>query len=139
MVHVLDDFKAFPNSVRNGLLFLVIGWIWHYFSLYRYFFNGNIPFNQIVIGVSICYFVFRIKNWARVLCLVSNSLIILMYLSVTYSFFVMGKPHLGVVSGLNVILFSIATYFLAIGESSGFFKERSPRPTEKAETESKSD
>ena len=128
MVHVIEEFKAFPPSVKNAIIFLVAGWIWHYTSLYRYFFNGTIPFNQIVIGVSVCFFVFRVKKWARVLCIVCNILIVMMYLSVTISFLSAGKTHYAAVSGFNVVLFSLATYFLAVGESSRFFKERSPTP-----------
>ncbi|MBI9084322.1 MAG: hypothetical protein JEZ11_12040 [Desulfobacterales bacterium] len=128
MVHVIEEFKAFPNSVRNAIVFLVAGWLWHYVSLYRYFYSGNIPFKQIVIGVSVCFFVFRIRNWARVLCIVCNILIVVMYLTVTFSFLSAGKTHYATVAGFNVVLFSLATYFLAVGESSRFFKERSPAP-----------
>lgn len=128
MVHVIEEFKAFPNSVRNAIVFLIAGWLWHYVSLYRYFYGGNIPFRQIVIGVSVCFFVFRIRNWARVLCIVCNILIVVMYLTVTVSFLTAGKTHYAMVAGFNVILFSLATYFLVVGESSRFFKERSPAP-----------
>ena len=127
MVQVIEVFKGYPASVRNAIMFLCFSWLWHYVSLYRYFFHGDLPFNQIVIGVSICYFVFRIKNWARVLCIVCNILIIVMYLSLTFSFMTAAKTHFAAISGINVLLFSMATYYLFVGESSRFFKAHSPR------------
>ena len=135
MVQVIEEYKSFPNSVRNAILFLFAGWVWHYISLYRYFFRGEVPFNQIVIGLSICYFVFRIKSWARVLCIVCNILIVVMYLSVFLSFLAAGKTHYAAVSGINVVLFSLASYFLFVGESSRFFKEKNPRQDAEDQTD----
>ena len=130
MVQAVEMFKTYPGSVRNALIFLFSGWIWHYVSLYRYFFHGDLPANQIVIGVSLCYFVFRIKNWARILCIVCNILIIAMYLSVGFSFMAGGKIHFAVVSGINVVLFSLASFYLFTGATARYFKEHSPRPSE---------
>ena len=35
------DFKAFPTSVKKAFTFLVLGWVWHFFSLYQYLHPGG--------------------------------------------------------------------------------------------------
>jgi len=134
----ITEFKESPPSVKNGLTVLIMAWLWHFITLYRFFLNGQIPRNQIVIGLFICLFVFLLKNWARVLCIVCNILIIFMYLFVGASFYSGGKVYFGLIALLNVALFSIATYFLAIGSSASFYKSKLP-PREEAPSEKKPD
>ncbi len=122
----ISDFKDSPPSVKNGLTVLLLAWMWHFITLYRFFLNGHVPGNQIVIGLLVCLFVFLIKNWARVLCIVCNILIVFMYLFVGASFYANGKIYYGLIALMNVALFSLATYFLMLGSSSAFYKSKLP-------------
>jgi hypothetical protein len=122
----LAEFKESPPSVKNGFTVLVLAWMWHFITLYRFFLNGQIPGNQIIIGLLVCVFVFLLKNWARVLCLVCNILIILMYLFVGASFYDSGKIYFGLIALMNVALFSLASYFLLLGSSAAFYKSKLP-------------
>ncbi len=123
----IAEFMESPPSVKNGLTVLLLAWGWHFITLYRFFLNGKIPGNQIVIGGLVCLFVFLLKNWARVLCIVCNILIVFMYLFVGASFYSKGNIYFGLIALMNVSLFSLATYFLAIGSSSAFFKSKLPK------------
>jgi hypothetical protein len=122
MVDELAKFKSFPKSVRYGIILLVAGWLWNYLSLYL-FFEGNVPWQQIVLGVTICFFVFKIKKWARVLCFLGNSFIILQYMVASWGFYGQGQMQNFAISMLNIIVFAAASYFLAIKETSRFFDE----------------
>ena len=130
------DYKESPPSVKNGLTILILAWIWHFITLYRFFMNGQIPTNQIVIGLLVCISVFLMKNWARVLCVVCNILIVFMYLFVGASFYANGKIYFGVIALMNVALFSLATYFLMLGSSSAYYKSKLPPKEEPSENDS---
>ena len=121
------NFKSSPQSVKNGFTVLVLAWAWHFITLYSFFLHGQIPGNQIVIGLLVCLFVFLIKNWARVLCVVCNILIICMYLFVGASFYTTGEIFFGLIALMNVALFSLATYFLMMGSSAAYYKSKMPR------------
>ncbi len=136
IAEAIADFKESPPSVKNGLTVLVLAWVWHFISLYRFFLNGQVPGNQIVIGLLVCFFVFLMKNWARVLCIVCNILIIFMYLFVGASFYDGGKIYLGVAALMNTALFSLATYFLMLGSSSAYFKSKLPKKEESSNNDS---
>jgi magnesium-transporting ATPase (P-type) len=130
MAGAIADFKESPRSVKNGLTVLVLAWLWHFITLYRFFLSGQIPGNQIVIGILICFFVFLMKNWARVLCIVCNILIVFMYLFVGSSFYESGKIYFGVIALMNVALFSLASYFLLLGTSAAYYKSKMPKKEE---------
>jgi len=130
MAEAIADFKESPQSVKNGLTVLVLAWLWHFITLYRFFLHGQIPGNQIVIGLLVCLFVFLMKNWARVLCIVCNILIVFMYLFVGASFYANGKIYFGVIALMNVALFSLATYFLMMGSSAAYYKSKMPKKEE---------
>ncbi|MCP4112791.1 MAG: hypothetical protein GY749_45895 [Desulfobacteraceae bacterium] len=132
------QFKEYPNSVKNGIIFLITGWICHYYFFYIFFTRqtGEMPskelWQQVAIGVFICYFVVKIKKWARVLCLLCNAFIIILYLCI-FTLFI-SKINYVMISGANLILFSISSYYLAIKESSSFFKEYNKKDEDSAET-----
>ncbi len=131
----MAQFKEYPNSVKNGIIFLIAGWICHYYFFYV-FFTGEIPskelYQQIAIGVLICYFVVKIKKWARVLCLLCNAFIIIMHLCI-FALFI-NKINYIIISGANLLLFSMCSYYLAIKESSTFFAEYNKKDEDSAET-----
>ncbi|MDM8525000.1 hypothetical protein QUF80_16640 [Desulfococcaceae bacterium HSG8] len=123
------NFKEFPSSMKNGILFLIIGWVWHYFFLYRFSkfpsvdIQPKMVLSHLVLGLGICYCVIKVKKWARPLCITGNSIIIIYHLFFMSLFVLGNKMNLSVLSGIIVIFFSISTYYLAIKKTSKFFKE----------------
>ncbi len=128
--NAIAAFRESPQSVKSGLTVLGLAWVWHFITLYRFFLNGQIPGNQIVIGTLVCLFVFLMKNWARILCIVCNILIMLMYLFVGASFYAKGNIYFGLIALMNVALFSLVTYFLMLGSSAAYYKSKMPKKEE---------
>lgn len=118
------DIKAFPTSVNKAFIFLVAGWVWHFFSLYQYLHPGEIQTRQVISCLVICILTARVLNWARVLCILCNILIIVIYLFIAISYFLSPgiQPLLIAVTLINIALFSLSTYFFLLEESSTFFK-----------------
>lgn len=130
MVQAIETFKNYPASVRNGILYLFSAWIWHYICLYLYFTPGRISLDQLALGLGTCFLVFQIKNWARIITLYGNIIIVAFYLLCALNYMIKGDSAIVMSAALNVVLFSFASYFLFVRESSRFFRERSPKPTE---------
>jgi hypothetical protein len=125
-------YSTFPSSAKNGILFLLLGWIWHFLLLYMLLGTGLKIETQdwlrlSVIALLVCFFTIRVRNWARVLAIVANLLIISLYLLATAHFYNLGKINFSVFAAINVILFVISTFFLFKRETSDFFKLHSPR------------
>lgn len=130
MATAIADFKESPQSVKSGLTVLVLAWVWHLISIHRYFLRGDDHWQQIVIGLLLCIFVFSIKNWGRVLCIVCNILIIALYLLLGAFYYSNGELRLGLIALFNVALFSLATYFLMLGSSAAYYKSKMPKKKE---------
>jgi peptidoglycan/LPS O-acetylase OafA/YrhL len=132
MREFVAEFKAFPPSVKNGFLFLVGGWFCNYLFFYSFFSTqtDEIPtkllLQQAMLGFLCFYFLLKVRNWARVICLVGNIVIVVVY------FFVMAllfgaKPYFSLLAGVTAALFSASTYFLFQKEASAYFKARNPQ------------
>ncbi|MCP3950816.1 MAG: hypothetical protein GY697_01140 [Desulfobacterales bacterium] len=130
------DFKESPQSVKNGLTVLFLAWVWHLVSIHRYFLPNDDHWQQIVIGLLVCIFVFAIKNWGRVLCIVCNILVVALYLLLGAFYYSNGEIRLGLIALFNVALFSLATYFLMLGSSSAYYKSKVPKKEESTENDS---
>jgi hypothetical protein len=132
MRELAAEFKAFPPSVKNGFLFLLGGWCCNYLFFYFFFSTqaDEIPMNlllqQGMLGFLCFYFLLKVKNWARVLCLVGNIVIVVVYLFVTALLFG-AKPYFSLLAGVIVALFSASTYFLFQKEAAAYFKARNPK------------
>jgi hypothetical protein len=127
-------YSIFPASAKKGILFLLLGWTWHFFFLYLFFYKraGTVLETQLwlqqsAIALLVCFFTIRVRNWARVLCIIANLLIISLYILTAAHFFSLSIINFAIFAAVNVILFSISTYFLFIKETSDFFKLHSPR------------
>ncbi len=125
-------YSTFPKSAKNGILFLLLGWVWHFLLLYMLMGSGlNIESQDwlrlSVIALLVCFFTIRVRNWARVLCILANALIISLYVLATIHFYNIGKTNFAFFSVINVVLYSFSSYFLFIRETSDFFKLHSPR------------
>jgi hypothetical protein len=125
-------YSIFPSSAKNGILFLLIGWIWHFLLLYMLLGTGlNIDkqdwLRLSVIAILVCFFTLRVRNWARVLAIVANLLIISLYLLASAHFFNLNKINFSIFAAINVVLYSLSTFFLFKKETSDFFKLHSPQ------------
>ncbi len=118
----LEQFTSYPSAVRSAIMFQIAAWLWHYISLYTNLLKGEIPFSHIVIGVFLCYKLLQIRNWARKLCLCFNPPIILLYSAFTVLFFG-GSVKISAICFLNVVFFSLATYYLVVKETAEFYKK----------------
>jgi hypothetical protein len=133
-------YSTFPSSAKNGILFLLLGWIWHFLLLYMLWGTGLKIETQdwlrlSAIALLVCFFTIRVRNWARVLGIVANLLIISLYLLSAAYFYNLDKINFSVFAAINVILFAISTFFLFKRETSDFFKLHSPRWGEKKSKE----
>jgi hypothetical protein len=131
MFEKIKTFKTFPDAVKKAIYSMFAAWIWFAcFYFWTYLDSGvQIPYRPLIAGIAVCFCVLLIKNWARVLCMVCNVMIIL-------QFFYLLIPSLdnlkiGVPTLLVIILFSISTYYLFIKETAEFFKANTPKIPEK--------
>ncbi len=136
MLNRLLVFFEYPVGVRYALGLLLGGWISVYAFMYHieYVFPGQftstIVFRNLIVGLGICYCVFRIKPWARKLCIFFNIGIIcinILFLGIRLSSIGLTYPELTIHSLLNIVLFGLSTYYLLIKETSEYFKAHEPR------------
>jgi len=124
-------FTLLPESVRKGIIFLFLSWAGHFFVFYLMF-MGNPPREKILQQVAICvmigYFVLRLKNWARVLCVYGNIVIMMYYLYWFSIFIAIGKYGLFILSTIVCGLFGLTVYFLSRPDAIAFFKLHTPKP-----------
>jgi hypothetical protein len=122
----LEEFKESPPSVKNGLTVQILAWIWHFISYYYFFGIRPIPQNQIAIGIAVCVFVFSLKNWGRVLCILCNIMVGIEYLIGGIGLYERNQIYLGLIALMNVSLFSLASYFLLQKSTRDFYKSKLP-------------
>ncbi len=134
---MIMDLKSYPSAFKNALIYFFCGWIWLFFSLYHYFFNndlaggkGKILTQLAIIAILNAIFLFSVKNWGRILCLLSNTMIILYFLFIGAVFFMRGQVLFGIVSAFTIGLFCMSSYYLAVKSTATFFKENSKKPAE---------
>ncbi|CAB5105206.1 hypothetical protein D3OALGA1CA_4810 [Olavius algarvensis associated proteobacterium Delta 3] len=133
-----SKFSYLPKNARYGIVFLFLSWAGH-FVLFYLTFQKEIPremfLQQLAISVMICYFVVRLKNWARILCVYGN-IVIMMYYLYWFSLFIsIGKIDLFVLSLFVCILFGMTVYYLSRPDTVAFFKVQSPKPKRNDEPE----
>jgi hypothetical protein len=132
-----EEFKAFPASVKQGIYFMLAGWLWFYFAMYTILMKGNVS-PRYLIGIAVCFVVLRINNVGRVLCVLAQIMVSLQVMIPTAGFFMNGRADLGLISGLIVVLFGISCYYLLVPETAAFFKAFNKREdTETAEDEAR--
>jgi hypothetical protein len=115
---------SIPGSVRNGIIFLVAGWISLLAALYQ--FEIQEYFTRFLIaGVLVCFFMIRLKSWARMLCLLSNAMAVIYFGMFSAIFFYSGsQPLTAGISLLTALLFGLSSYFLLRKPTRIFFKDR---------------
>ncbi len=136
MLNKLLVFFEYPVGVRYALGLLLGGWISVYAFMYHIntFFPDRFPnpliLKNLVVGIGICYCVFRIKPWARKLCIFFNlGIICINVLFLAIRLTSVGIEPFGLIfhALLNIILFGLCTYYLLIKETSEYFKVREPK------------
>lgn len=144
MMNRLLFFFEYPHAVRNALGYLLGGWlsIFAFIAHIEWSFPGRFTqanvLRLLVVGFGICYCVFKIKPWARKLCICFNIGIIgvnLLFLITRLTALGFASPALSVHSLLNVILFGYNTYYLMNDETIRFFKEREPKKVDEKTNE----
>lgn len=121
MNQLLSYFEPFPRSAKNGIIALFAAWIFFIFSLHWYYLPGQNVSRILIIAAATCFVVVRGYNWGRILCLLANVMISLWCVVFAAAFWGVDTGKF-VVSVVNVILFSAATYYLWTKTSSAFFK-----------------
>jgi hypothetical protein len=82
------------------------------------------------VGLGIAYFVFRIRPWARTLCIVINIGAIginVLFLAIRLTTLGLTSPGLTLHALLTTVLFGICTYFLLIPPTAAFFRAQLPQ------------
>lgn len=128
------NFKDYPPVVRNAIIFLVAGWLVHYYFFFTHLeavlFPGENAANQpdktvylqLGVGICICFFVAAINRWARALCLWFNLIIIVTYGLLLYIFVQQGDAKATMLTALVTVLFIMATYYLLHRQTGNCFK-----------------
>ncbi len=139
MVEYLEKFRTSPASFKKGFYFLIGAWLTHFIFVYLFFTKGGeaipdkILMQQAAIGGLMALFLFMIKKWARVLCILCNILIVVLYAAVFL--IVYTNKMFSSLCVLTTILFIISTYFLAIKDTAQYFREQNPQDTDEPEDE----
>jgi|SaaInl8_200m_RNA_FD_contig_121_144529_length_7198_multi_8_in_0_out_0_6 hypothetical protein len=121
MLNIITDFKAFPNTVRKGIIFTIGGWVLFNFVTYKYLLPGEIPHRFIIIGVITSFILVQGYKVGRIFGILGN------VMAFIYSCFFILLPSDSVpislyALGLAAIFFAASTWFLFVKKSSDFFK-----------------
>lgn len=133
-----------PPTVRKSMLSLVAGWISLMAFIYHInaVFPGTVHVNNAIrvalVGLGIGYFVFRIKPWARTLCIFIN----LGAMGINALFVIIRVTSLGLNSSAltlhalaTAVLFGICTYFLLAPATTAFYRAQLPAKKDKVGSE----
>lgn len=127
----LTHFQSFPSSAKNGIIVMIIAWLWMFFTLYRYFLAGQAPDERLIVaGIMACTLIFKVRNWSRVLCMLGNVLAMVVHLQLAIQFSAAGLTHYAVVACITIGLFAVATVFLAVPQTAQFYKAHTPTPSD---------
>ena len=120
------NLNRFPRDVRRAFGLMLAGWAGHFVFIYLVFVVGSetpdnkIVYQQVAIAAILGYFLYHGKKWARVLCLLCNSLVIILYFFFLALFWASRTP-IALLSLGTLGCFAGATYFLITRESRAFY------------------
>jgi len=126
-------FSRFPKKVKTGILFLFSAWI--FFIISQVALSGTVSLLHTTLGMLCCVMVYAIRNGGRIACIIYNVALIAAGLYNLYILIGSGMLNSApsAVNLVNIILFSIATYYLLSGEAASFYKsdkENLPKDTD---------
>ena len=119
--------QTYPKTVRIALYSLLAAWASLLWSVYQYYAPEFLS-RFAIAGALLFFFMLRLKNWARMLCLCANAMVIL-YCSLFGLIFATKAPPdmmAAFFSALSVLLFLVSTYFLLVKPTREFYKQANP-------------
>lgn len=116
------SFIELPVSLRYGLSLVVFSWF--FFLVSHSVYTGKISLIHITMGMFICFAVFSLKNWGRILTVVYDTFMAVMLGVELYYLIQSGviaslTPF--VIKGLSIILFIVSSLFLLMTEARAFY------------------
>lgn len=116
---------TYPAPLKQAFIFLLLGWFFHLGFLFIVF-EGTVPerilWQQLVIlGFQITFLLY-LKNWARVLCVCCNILLILLYIMFLVAFYDAGKPTFSLMAMVVICCYSLSAHLFSKNETIHFFK-----------------
>ena len=139
VINLYKDPKRFaelPAPVKMAVATLLAGWLVHFFLLFRLF-QGQIPqsmlLQQAALAVISFFVLLKLKNWARILCITGNAIVLLFYLALLAG--LLGGGGGAVLTGIALVsvgLFGYSTFLLWNPETADFFKRQSVKPPQSA-------
>jgi hypothetical protein len=129
--------RTYPKTVRIAFYSLVVGWAVFLWSVYHYFAPEYLG-RFAIAGVLVIFFMLRLKNWARMLCLCTNAMVILYFSFFGLLFATKQTPDIiaAFFSALCVLLFLISSFFLLVKPTREFYKLANPPGTDPFPSES---
>jgi len=129
-------FTELPKTVKMAIFTLFAGWLVHFtfiFGLFQDQLTENMILQHAGLAIISCFVLLKLKNWARILCLTGNAMVLLNYLFYLIAFATGPQSPLAVgLVLLNISLFGASAYFLLTGDSADFFKQQSVKPPQSA-------
>lgn len=122
MANDLRNFRQFPVTVRRATFLLFSGWVLFYFFYYYILEGRGFSIQQTLVGVLCCLCFLTFRNWARVLAVLCNIMFVLQFIPLSFAFLSADRMVPAVLTGIMVLLFASATYYLLVRESADFFK-----------------
>jgi hypothetical protein len=118
------NLKSIPTSVKAGIGLLLAGWLSFLPSVW-FFYSKDFFQKFFIAGLVTVFCISRLKDWARILALLSNT-IIAIYCGFFAVIFYLGKgnPLAVVLSGCTLVLFVCSSIFLLKKDGVAFFKAR---------------
>jgi hypothetical protein len=129
-------FSELPRPAKMAFYTLLAGWLVHFtiiYSVFRNQFSDTMLLQHAGLAVISCFVLLKLKNWARILCITGNVIVILFYLFLFVAV-MSGSADvmLAAMTLLNLLLFGASTFFLWKGETADFFKSQSAKPPQSA-------
>jgi hypothetical protein len=126
-------FAELPNSVKMALLTLLASWLGHFLFLF-FVFSTQLSQNMLIqhsgLALLSLFILAKLKNWARIICLTGNCIVLLFYLQILLLGITTAGLGMVVISLalLNLVLFGLTSFLLLTPEASVFFKQQSAKP-----------
>jgi hypothetical protein len=122
-------FAEIPRPAKLAIITMLAGWLAHFtivLSLFKNQFTDIMLMQHFALAVVSTFVLLRLKNWARILCITGNTIVILFYL-LLFATIIGGKVPVVVAAMvlLNLLLFGASTFFLWNRETTEFFKQQS--------------
>jgi hypothetical protein len=136
-INLLKDpgrFVELPRTVKIAMGCLLGAWIAHFvflFTVSQGQLDRHLLFQHLALAVMSCFFVAKLKNWARIVCMAGNCIALVQYVDIVYRLTSAAK-NFGLPLFLalaTMVLFAAATVYLFIPQSAEFFKLQSVKPS----------